>query len=46
MHAMKAYGGVNLELQLLLTLVVDASELSTSHIGGFVCKNKSVIIIK
>jgi hypothetical protein len=46
MHAMKAYGGVNLEFQLLLTLVLDGSELSTSHPGGFTCKNEPLIIIK
>jgi hypothetical protein len=46
MHAMKAYGGVNLEFHLLVTLVLDASELSTSHTGGFICKNEPLIIIK
>jgi hypothetical protein len=46
MHAMKTYGGVNLEFQLHLTLVLDASELSTSHTGGFICENELLIIIK
>jgi hypothetical protein len=46
MHAMKAYEGVNLEFHLLLTLVLDGIELSTSDTGGFTCKNEPLIIIK
>jgi len=46
MHAMKVYGGVNLEFQLLLTLVLDGSEWSISQPSGLTCKNEPLIIIK